>query len=139
MTRGDGSLGSWSRKTSHSSSQRRINDDKSPEEEVLEVNFGEERSGHRPLEKIQCSSRNLGCHDSPVHRSQESSHFKSRNCGSRGRRSSMTTHSSYCNYVGYVDRGGSRSQETSHSSSCSQGTIIDIQGRGGYRSPTRHY
>ena len=39
----------------------------------------------------------------------------------------------------YVVRGESRSQETSHYYACNWGTMVDVEGKGGYRSHTRHY
>ena len=47
---GDGSLRYWSHKDSHSSSHHR-NDDEISKEEGLEVSLGDERRGHRSLEK----------------------------------------------------------------------------------------
>ena len=53
-----------------------------------------------------------------------------------------TSQSSTNNRKGYhssdVGRSGSRSQETIHSSYRNQGTIVYVEGRGGYRSHTSH-
>ena len=51
----------------------------------------------------------------------------------------MTRHSASINFGGYVDRGGSRSQDTRHYSYINQGKQVDVEERGGYRSPTRNY
>ena len=47
---GDESLGYWYRKTRHSSSHGRNDDDEIYEEEVPELSLGDERRGHRYLE-----------------------------------------------------------------------------------------
>ena len=53
--RGDGSLGYWSCKTSHSSSCRRNDNDEICEEEGIEASSGEECRGHRSLETSHSS------------------------------------------------------------------------------------
>ena len=118
MMRGNGSLVSRSRKTSHSCFCRHNDDKESAEKECLEVSSGEESFVHRSLETI---------------------HTSSSNSGGPGRRSIMIRKSDFSNCGGYVDIGGSRSQDTSHSSSLDRGTRVHVEGRGGYRSPTRHH
>ena len=51
----------------------------------------------------------------------------------------LTRHSYSRNSAGYVGRGGSRSQETIHHYSINRVTRGDVEGRGGYSSPTSHY
>ena len=118
---GDGSLGYWYHETSHYYSHLRNNDDEITKEEGPEVSLVDEILGHRSL---------------------ETSHSSSSNHGGRGHRYFDTSHSSSCNIGGYdssdVVRDGSRSQETSHCSSQNWRTIVDVEGRGGYRSQTSH-
>ena len=57
---GDESLGYWYRKTRHSSSRLRNNDNEIPDEEGLEVSLGEKSSGHIYLETSNSSSSNNG-------------------------------------------------------------------------------
>ena len=57
---GDGSLGCWSRKTSHYSSFRCNDYDENPKEEGIEVSSGEESRGRRYLDTSHYSSSNLG-------------------------------------------------------------------------------
>ena len=66
---GDGSLGSQSRKTSHSSSRRHNNNDESSEEECIDVSSVEECRGQRSLEKSQSYSIKCGGKESRGHRS----------------------------------------------------------------------
>ena len=58
MIRGNGSLGNWSRKTSHSYSRRHNDDDKSSGEEGLEVSLGEESCGLGTLDTRHTFSSN---------------------------------------------------------------------------------
>ena len=115
---GDGSLGHWYLKASHYSSHRHNNEDKISEEENLEASSGEESRGHRSLETI---------------------HSSSSNCGVLERRSFDTSQFSSCNSGGYVVRGGSRSQDTSQYYSCNWITTVYVEGRDEYRSHTSHY
>ena len=59
---GDGSLGYWSRKTSHYSFRHHNDDDEVFEEEVPEVYLGEYSRGHRYQDNSQSSSSNHGGH-----------------------------------------------------------------------------
>ena len=115
---GEGSLGSWSRKTRHYSLHRRNNDDEISEEEGLELSSVRGSHGYRSL---------------------ETRHYYSSNSGGRGCRSSLTKKASSKNCGWYVDRGGYRSQDTSHYYSHNWGTRVDVQGRGGYRYHTIPY
>ena len=71
-------------------------------------------------------------------KSLETSHTSSSICGGRGSRSSMTSHSASHIRGGYVDIGESRSQDTRHCYSYNRGTRVLVEGRGRYRSLTRH-
>ena len=118
---------------------RRNNDNKSYEEEGLKVSSGEESRGHRSLEISHSFSSNLGCRESLGHRYLEISHTYSSYRRGRGRRSSMIIHSASRNCREYVEIGGSVSQETINSSSFNRETLVHVEGRCGYRSPTRYY
>ena len=62
MMGGDGSLGYWSRKTSHFPSRFCNDDDESSEEEGLGVSLGEESHGYVSLETSHPSTINhRGC------------------------------------------------------------------------------
>ena len=130
MIGGDGSLGSWYRKTIHSSSCRSNNDNKNSEEEGIDVSSGEESHENRCIETIHSSSCNSGGHESHGHRSQDTIRSTSSKYKGHGSRSSITIQSSACNCVGYVDRGGSRSQDTNQSSYTNRVTIVYVEVRG---------
>ena len=137
--RGDGSLGTRSRKTIHYPSCCRNYDDDSYEEEGIELPSSKEIHGHMSLDTSHSSSNNHGGRGSCRHMSQESIQSTSSNRGFCGFRSILKSHSSSRKCRGYVDRSGSRSQDTSPYSSCYQGGIVDVEGGGLYRSQTSHY
>ena len=105
----------------------------------LEVSLGEEICGHRSFDTSHSSSSNCRYSESRGHRYLDTSHTSSSNSRGCGDRSSMTSHSFSFNYIGCVDIGGSRSEETSHYSYWNRGTIVHVEGRGGYRSLTIQY
>ena len=101
----DLSLGYWSHKTSHSSSQPHNVDNEFYEEEGLEVSLGEESCGHRLLETSHSSSSHyVGC----------------------GCKNFLIIHSPSHNCGGYVGRGGSWWQDTSLSSNCKRVIRDDV-------------
>ena len=135
----DQSLGTWSRKISHSSVRHCNNSDENYEEEGIEVSLGEEICGHSYLETIHSFSINHGGHKSCGNRSQETRNSTSSNFEGRGRKSIFTIQFSFHNNRGYVDIIGSRSQDPRKPSFHNRVTRVDVEGKGGYRSQTRHY
>ena len=89
--RGDGSLGYWFRKTSHSYTWHRKYDDESSTKECIEVSLGEEGCEHRSLETRHYSSCNHGGCESCGKRSQHNIQYTSINCGGCERRSNLTS------------------------------------------------
>ena len=84
--RGDGSLGSKSRKTRHYS-YRRCNDcGEISEEEDIEMSSGEENRGHRSLETSHSSPGNRRGSEGCRHKYVDTSHYSPINCGGCGRR-----------------------------------------------------
>ena len=84
---GDVSLGYWSRETSHSLSHHHNNDDIS-DDESLEVSDGDGICGHKYFDTIHSYSLNRGFYHISDngrggYRSQDTSHYYSRNCGAR--------------------------------------------------------
>ena len=135
----DQSQGYWSHKTSNSSTRRCNDGDEIYEKEGMEVTSGEESCRNRFLETSNSSSINCRGHEIHGSRSQETRKSTSNNRGHRGRRLSLTSCSSSCNYGVYVDRSGSRLQYTSHYSSINKGKTVYVEGIGTYRSQTSHY
>ena len=109
MMVGDGSLGSQSCNTIHSSIRHCNDDDEISEEEDIEVSLVGYSRGNRSLETRHSSSSNCGGRESRRNRSQETSHHTPNNFRGRGRRSSFSSYSISRNNEGYVDRGESRS------------------------------
>ena len=85
------------------------------------MSSSDERRGHSSLEAIHYYSRNHGGHGNI---SLDTSHYSSSNC--------KEYHSSDVGICGY------RSHENSHYSSLNCGKIIDVEGRGIYRSQISH-
>ena len=95
--RGYGSLVSWSRNTSHSSSRRCNNIDGINEEEGIEVSLGVESCGRSSLDTIQYSLSNFEGYKRRGNRSQDTINSTSNNHRGFGRRSSLTRHYYSCN------------------------------------------